>query len=45
VIVGGQSSVTAGETVEPKDVTIIAPVVAPIAAAGKSSAGDSQGAQ
>jgi RND family efflux transporter MFP subunit len=45
VIVGGQSSVTAGETVEPKDVTIIAPVVAPIAAVGKSSAGDSQVAQ
>src|SRR5271155_1467716 len=40
-IVGGQSSVTAGESVEPKDVTVIAPVATP----GKSSAGDSKGAQ
>ncbi len=41
VIVGGQSGVTAGETVEPKDVTVVAPVVAPL----KSSATNAQGAQ
>jgi len=41
VIVGAQNGLTAGQTVETKDVTVLAPVAAP----ATSPANNSQGAQ